>query len=166
MICCLIWNQKHCKHFFQSGKSPLLVHLTFYWWQTRLFWFVKNNYAAHTTEQYIALNLKETLIWNELKYFPHHVHECMWNKSPLKNDVDSNFFFQKMCIPLCFTRNFRVVVTRIQNLRFYGTLQKGVLSLWLYASRDFQMHSMQRFWVTFATLTWQVLPWGVSLISE
>ena len=34
-----------------------------------------------------------------------------------------------MRIPLWFTQNFRVAVTRIQNLRFYETLQKGILAL-------------------------------------
>ena len=33
MICCLIWNQKHCKRFFHSGKSQSKVHLTLCWWQ-------------------------------------------------------------------------------------------------------------------------------------
>ena len=46
------------------------------------------------------------------------------NKSKLNNDVNNTVNFQKMQI-LCFTRNLRLVVTQTQNLRFYGTLQKG-----------------------------------------
>ena len=34
-----------------------------------------------------------------------------------------------MRIPLCFTQNFRVAVTRTQILRSYETLQKGVLKM-------------------------------------
>ena len=37
------------------------------------------------------------------------------SKSQLNSDVNSRANFQEMQIPLCFTWNFRVVVTRIQN---------------------------------------------------
>ena len=49
-------------------------------------------------------------------------------KSQLNNGVNCNINFQEKkgfhC--LCFTRNFHVVITQIQNLRFNGTLQKCV----------------------------------------
>ena len=51
---------------------------------------IDENYG---TEQYIALNLKDTLAWNGLRYFTYKIHVykiyVLINKSQLNNHVSS-----------------------------------------------------------------------------
>ena len=60
-------------------------------------------------------------------------NSCKWNmyvlinKCQLNNDINNKVSIQKT-----FYSNFREFVTRIQNLQFYGTLEKGVFKCFKY----------------------------------
>ena len=49
------------------------------------------------------------------------------NKCQLNNDINNKVSIQKT-----FYSNFREFVTRIQNLQFYGTSEKGVFKCFKY----------------------------------
>ena len=62
-----------------------------------------------------------------------YIYVCIYiyisKKSQSNNDVNSTVNFSKMRIPFfVFSRNFLVSVTGIQDFRFYGILQKGILT--------------------------------------
>ena len=51
------------------------------------------------------------------------------SKSQLNSDINNKVNFRKMQIPFfALYSKFSFVVTRIQNLRFYGTLWKGIFT--------------------------------------